>query len=75
MRPLPAQLSEREALRNFAESLTVAAECARQLAYLQQRPHWLAVQNAMLGARKKALEMAHTTSSKLIMPPSIARMM
>ena len=74
-RPHPAQLSEREALRNFAESLTVAAEAARQLAYLQQRPHWLAVQNAMLGARKRALEMAHTTSSKLIMPPSIARMM
>lgn len=72
---LKAELNEAEALRNFAEAMSVAAECSRQLAFLRQQPHWLAVQNAVLGAREHAMQLARTSTSKLILPPSIAKMM
>ena len=71
---MKTEWNEHEALRNFAEAMSVAAECSRQLAFLRQQPHWLAVQNAVLGAREHALKMARTSTSKLIMPPSLARM-
>ena len=73
-RALPEQLNESEALRNFAEAMHVAAECARQLAFLRQQPQWLIVQNAVEGARSTAMKMAQRSPAGLVLPPSYARM-
>jgi hypothetical protein len=68
-------MTEGEALRKFIHHLGEAAECARSLAFLRSQPHWLAVQNALLAVKKNGLEMARTSPVKLIMPPSIGKMM
>lgn len=51
-------LNEKYAFSNLIDALKVAAESARQLAYLKEQREWFLVQNGLDTIRERCIELA-----------------
>lgn len=68
---IPAVMDEREAFRNFAEAMKIAAASCKQLAFMRQDPMFIKMEVALEGARKRAVELMNQSGSRIIRPTEL----